>query len=76
MVLKILLFFFSNVNMKFAELKKPNKRSYNIAEALPNTSKVTLMNKKKFAKAANNKNSKIIIINVRFLGAKIFVYLV
>lgn len=40
---------FGNTDVKFAELKKLTLRFYDIAETLPITSKVELIDKKEFA---------------------------
>lgn len=66
-VLEIFFLSFNNTNIKFAELKKLTWRIYTTAEALPTTSWVKLVNKKEFAKAALDENSKTFMVHVVFL---------
>ena len=55
---------FRNANVKFGKLSKLTWKIYTIAEALPATSQVQLFNKREFAKAALDKNSKNFIMHV------------
>ena len=51
--------------------KKFTWRSYTAAEALPTTSRVELIDKKKFAKAALNKNSETFVMHIAGLKVPI-----
>lgn len=62
-VLKILFLSLSNTDVEFAELEKLTWRLYIIAEALPITSQVKLIDKKKFAKVTLDENSETFIIH-------------
>lgn len=62
-VLKILFPIFSNANFQFGA-KKLTWKSYIIVEALSITSQVELINKKKIAKAAIDKNPKTFVIYI------------
>ncbi len=66
-VLGISFLSFNNINVKFAELEKLTWRSYIAAKALPITNRVKIINKKKFAKAALNKNFETFVIYVAAL---------
>ena len=57
---------FSNTDMQFAE-KKLTWRSYTAAEAIATTKRVELINKKEFAKAALNEESKTFVVHVATL---------
>ena len=70
MVLKMPFLAFSNADVEFTELEKLTWRSYTTVEALPITSQVELINKKEFAKAVLDKNSKTFVVHVAALGAK------
>ncbi len=59
----------SNVNVEFAELGKLTWRTYIVAEALPTTSRVELINKREFAKAALDENSETFVVHVSALEA-------
>lgn len=65
----------SNVNVKFAKLKKLTWRSYDTAEALPITCKVALINKRKFVKVTLDKNYKTFVIYVAVLEAEMLIHL-
>ncbi len=56
-----------NADVKFAELQKLIWRSYTAAEALPTTSRVELVDKKEFAKAALDRNSETFVVYVTAL---------
>ena len=57
----------SNANVQFVE-KELTWRSYTTAKALPTTKRVELVNKKKFAKAALDENSKTFVMHVASLN--------
>ena len=57
----------SNADIKFAQ-KKLTWRSYLIAEALPTTKRVELIDKKKFAKTALDENIEAFVMHVIFLS--------
>ncbi len=59
--------FLSNVDVKFAELGKLTWRSYTAAEALPTTSRLELIDKREFAKAAMDKNSETFVVHMSAL---------
>ena len=63
-VLEMPLLFFDNVDIKFAELKKLTWKTYTINEALSIISWVKLIDKRKFAKVALDKNSEIFLVYV------------
>lgn len=63
-VLEMPFLAFSNTNVEFTKCGKFIWRSYTNAKALSTTNKVELIDKKKFAKAAMNKNLKTFIIYV------------
>ncbi len=63
-VLGMLFLSLSNTDVKFAELEKLIWRSYIVAEALPITSRVELIDKKEFAKAALDENSETFVVHV------------
>ena len=74
-VLDLLFFTLSNTDIQFVE-KKLTWRSYTIAEALPTTKRVELINKKEFAKAALNKNAETFLVYVPSLSSTLLdVYL-
>lgn len=62
-ILEILFFIFSNVDIWFIK-KELIWRSYTTTEALPTIKKVKLIDKKKFATAGIDKNSEIFIIHM------------
>ena len=62
-VLSMLFLILSNANVQFAK-KELTWRSYTIAEALPIIKRVELINKKEFAKAALNENSKTFVMHI------------
>ena len=66
MVLRMSFLTFSNVDIKFAE-KELTWRSYTVAEALPTTRRVELINKKEFAKVALDENSETFVVHVATL---------
>ena len=65
-VLGMLFLIFNNANIQFAE-KKLTWRSYTVAEALPTTERVELIDKKEFAKAALDEESKTFVVHVAAL---------
>ncbi len=68
-VLEMSFLSLGNIDIKFAELEKLTWRSYTIAEALPTTSWVKLIDKSEFAKAARDKNSKNFVMYISVLEA-------
>ncbi len=62
---------FSNADIKFAELGKLTWRTNTIVEALLTTSRIELIDKREFARAALDKNSETFIIHVSTLEATI-----
>ncbi len=58
---------FSNANVEFAELGQLTWRSYTAAEVLPTTSRVKLIDKREFAKAALDGNSETFMVYVAAL---------
>lgn len=62
---------FSNANIKFAELRKLTWRLYTLAEALPTTSRITLIGKKEFVKVTFNEKVETFVIYVSGLEATI-----
>lgn len=68
LVLKIPFLFFSNTDFQF-DVEKFTLRSYTIAEALPTTGQVELIDKKEFAKTVLNKTSETFIIYISALKA-------
>ncbi len=59
----------SNADVEFGELKKLTWRTYTAVEALPTTSRVKLIDKSKFARAALDENSETFVIHVSALEA-------
>ncbi len=59
----------SNANIKFAELGKLIWRTYTTIKALPTTSRVELIDKKEYARAALDKNSETFVVYVSALEA-------
>ena len=57
----------SNADVEFAELGKLTWRTYTAAEALPTTSRVKLINKREFARAALDENSETFVVHVAAL---------
>ncbi len=57
---------FNNADFQFGA-EKPTWRSYIAAEALPTTSKVEIINKKEFAKAALDEYSETFVVHVAAL---------
>ncbi len=57
----------SNIDVEFAELGKPTWKSYTAAEALTTTSRVKLIDKREFAKAAMDKNSETFAVHMSVL---------
>ncbi len=66
-VLGMLFLSLSNADVEFAELGKLTWRFYTAAEALPTTSRVELIDKREFAKAALDENSETFVIHVSAL---------
>ena len=66
--------FFSNADIKFAELRKLTWKIYTTIEALATTSWVKFIGKRKFAKMALDKNSETFFVHVSALEA-ITIYL-
>ena len=64
MILEMLFFSLSNVDVGFAELEKLISRIYIAAKALPTISWVKLISKKEFAKAILDENSMIFIVHI------------
>lgn len=60
-------FSFDNIDMKFAELEKLIEKSYNTIEVLPTTSRVEIINKRKFANVALDENFKTFIVYIAIL---------
>ncbi len=58
---------FSNADVKFAELEKLTWRSYAATEALPTTSRVKLIDKRKFAKVAIDENFETFVVHMSAL---------
>ena len=58
----------SNADVQFVE-KELTWRSYTTAEALPTTKRVELINKKEFAKAALDENSKTFVVHIVSLSS-------
>ncbi len=63
MVLGMSFLALSNTDFQFGA-KKLIWRSYMVVEALPTTSRVEIINKKKFAKTALDKNSETFVVYV------------
>ena len=68
MVLGMSFLILSNADIQFPE-KEFTWRSYTIAEALPTTKQVELIDKKEFVKAALDKESNIFVMHVAALEA-------
>ncbi len=68
-VLGMPFLFLSNADVEFAELGKLTWRIYTAAEALPTTSRVKLINKREFARAALDKNLETFVVHVSALEA-------
>lgn len=68
-VLELSFFSLNNADLEFAEPGKFIQRFYITIKALPTTSRVKLTNKRDFAKAALDKNSKTFIIYIVTLDA-------
>ena len=73
-VLKIPCLAFGNVDVEFTELKRLNWKSYTLAEVLPTTSWVELINKREFAKAALDKNYEIFVVHIAALETEVSIY--
>lgn len=69
MVLIMPILFFNNTNVEFAELKKSIWRLCILIEALPTTSRVKLISKRKFIKMVLNKNSETFVVYILDLEA-------
>ena len=72
-VLGMLFLTFNNANVQFAE-KKLTWRTYTTKEALQTTRQVKIIDWKKFAKAAFNKNIKAFVVYVSSLRLKISIH--
>ncbi len=68
-VLGMLFLSLSNANIEFAELGKLTWRTYTAAEGLPTTSRVELIDKREFARAALDENSETFVVHVSTLEA-------
>ncbi len=66
MVLGMLFLAFSNADIQFGA-EELTWRTYTVAEALPTTSRVELIDKREFAKAALNRNSETFVMHVSAL---------
>lgn len=66
-ILVISFLYFSNIDMKFAKLRKLTWWSYNTIEVLFTTYIVKLINTREFAKVVLNKNSKTYILYITAL---------
>lgn len=62
----MIIYSFSNANLLF-DMGEFIWRSYTIAEALPNTYQIELINKRKSAKMALNENSKTFVVYIATL---------
>ena len=62
---------FSNADVEFTELGKLIWRSYITTEVLPTTSRVKLIDKKKFARVALDRNSEIFVMHIAALEVPI-----
>ncbi len=69
-VLEMLFLILNNADFQFGA-EELTWRSYTAAEALPTTSRVELIDKREFAKAALNGNSKTFVIDVAALKVPI-----
>ncbi len=63
----------SNANVEFSELGKLTWRFYTAAKALPTTSRVKLIDKREFAKAALDGSSKTFVVHVAALEIPIVI---
>ena len=63
-----------NADGEFTELGKLTWRSYSAAEALPSTSRVELINKREFAKAALDESFETFVMHVVTLEAEASIY--
>ena len=70
-ILRILFFFFSNADIKFAELEKLTWKAYTVAKALLTTNRVKFINKREFARVALNENFETFVIYVAILEVPI-----
>ncbi len=59
----------SNADVEFAKLRKLTWRSYTTVDALPTISRVELIDKREFAKAALDENSETFVVHVATLEA-------
>ena len=66
-VLKMLLLILSNANIRFAE-RELVWRTYSVAEALPTTQRVEIINKKEFAVAALNEEDETFVVHMAALN--------
>ena len=69
MVLGMPFLTLTNADIQFAE-KELTWRSYTAKKALPTTQRVELIDKKKFAKAALDKNIEAFIVHMSFLSLR------
>lgn len=65
----------SNIVIEFIKLEKLTQKTYIVAEVLPITSRVELINKKKFAKVALDENSKTFVIYVAILEVSMAIFI-
>lgn len=69
-VLEMLFLALNNTNVQFTKLEKLTWRFYTTAKALPTTSLVKLIDKRKFAKVVLDENSKTLVVYVVILRAE------
>ena len=70
-VLRMLFLFFSNADIRFAELEKLTKRLYTTAKVLFTPSLIELIGKREFAKVTLYEDSKTFIVHISDLEATI-----
>lgn len=68
-ILEILFLSLGNIDIWFAEIGEFILRNYTITEALSTTQRVVIINKKKFAKLALDRNAEILVVHIAFLLA-------
>ena len=74
MVLGMLFFTFSNVNIQFVK-KELTSRTYTTEDALPTTYWIEFIHKKEFAKTALDKNIEAFLVYIFSLTSKIIIHL-
>lgn len=74
MVLELFFLAFSNGDFQFG-IEKLTWRSYTVAEALPTTSQIELINKTVFVKVVLDKNFETFVIYMAALEAEALIYL-